>query len=207
VPRKKETSFELKTLIWDKAATIGKKPEIIQRELDNKLQRLRKEEDFYEGAPDVRTIKRIIERDINQLEPEVVIAKLPRHVWHLRADYEAIKTLVETTARKSPLPKDQATTALIIASNLEKYRNEPAAFLGTEINEVWDRVYGGWWIGEGRAKLGDVDREVAAELLGYLKGEGEFPELADIGDWSELNDIQITEDFIQRLISRAHRSS
>lgn len=207
MPRKKEPSFKVKTIIWDKAVTTGKKPEVILRELENELRRLYTEEDFYEEAPEVRTIKRIIETDINLLSPEVVIAKLPPHIWHLRDDYEAIKSLADRASQESPRSKELTTTALIIASNLEKYRNEPAAFLGTEINEVWDRVYGGWWIGEGRAKLGDVDREVAAELLGYLKGEGEFPELADIGDWSELNDIQITEDFIQRLISRAHRGN
>ena len=207
MPRKKETSFELKTLIWDKAATIGKKPEVILRVLDNELQRLRKKDKFHEDTPDVRTIKRIIEEDINLLDPEVVIAKLPRHVWLLRGDYEAIKSLAIKTARGSPLSKEHSTAALIIASNLEKYRNEPGAFLGTEIDKVWDRVYGGWWIGEERAKLGDVDRKVAAELLGHLKEEGEFPELADIEDWSELNDTQITENFIQRLISRAHRGN
>lgn len=211
MPRKKETSFELKTLIWDKAATIGKKPEVIQRELDNELRRLRREEDFYEEAPDVRTIKRIIERDINQLEPEVVIAKLPRHVWHLRDDYEAIKILAETTARKSPLPEDQATTTLIIASNLEKIRSAPPESLGDPfgqtIYEVKEKVYGGWWAYEDRARLGDVDRTVAAALLRRLKEEGEFPELEDIEDWKELREACVTEDFIQRLVSRAHRGN
>ncbi len=45
------------------------------------------------------------------LSPEVVIAKLPRHVWHLRDDYEAVKSLADTAARKPPLPKEYATTA------------------------------------------------------------------------------------------------
>lgn len=207
MPRKPETSFELKTLIWDKAATIGNRPEVILRELENELRRLRKERDFYEEAPDVRTIKRIIEKDINLLSPEVVIAKLPPHVWHLRDDYEDIKSLADKTPQESPHSKELSTTLLIIASNLEKYRNEPAAFLGTKMDKVWDRVYGGWWIGEERAKLGDVDREVAAELLKHLREEGGFPELVDIKDWAELNDTQITEDFIQRLIARAHRGN
>lgn len=60
---------------------------------------------------------------------------------------------------------------------------------------------------EERAKLGDVDRKVAADLLRCLKEEEEFPELMYIKDWSELNDTQITENFIQRLISRAHRGN
>jgi hypothetical protein len=211
VARKKEPSFKVKTIIWDKAATTGKKPEVILRELENELRALSKEKEFYEEAPEVRTIKRIIEKDINQLEPEVVIAKLPRHIWHLRNDYEAIKEIAATTARKSPLPDDQATTALIIASNLEKIRNAPAASLGDPFgNKVYplgERVYGGWWEYEGRAKLGDVDRTVAAALLKRLKEEEEFPELADIEDWKDLRESLVTEEFIQRLISRAHRGN
>jgi len=173
VPRKKELSFELKMLIWDKAATIGKKPEVIQRELDKELRRLRREQEFYEEAPDVRTIKRIFERDINLLSLEVVIAKLPNYVWHLRNDYEAIKKIAETTARKFPLPEDQVAAALIIASNLEKIRNAPAAFLGDPFGQkvytVGEKVLGGWWVYEDRAKLGDADRTVAAALFKRLK--------------------------------------
>lgn len=205
MPRKREVSFELKLIIWDMAATIGNRPEVIQRQLDNKLRKLREEQGFYEDLPDIRTIKRIIEKDINLLSREVVIAKLPPHTWHLRNDHKAIKSLVAKVARISSLPKEYAATALIIASNFEKYRNEPAAYLGTEMDRMGERVFGGWWIGEDRAKLGDVDREAAAELLKRLKEEGEFPELADIENWKDLNDTKITEDFIQRLISRAQR--
>ncbi len=43
MPRKKEPSFKVKTIIWDKAATTGKKPEVILRELENELRRLYKE--------------------------------------------------------------------------------------------------------------------------------------------------------------------
>lgn len=219
VPRKKEPSFELKMLIWDKAATIGKKPEVILRELDIELERLREEDKFHEDTPDVRTIKRIIERDINQLDQEVVIAKLPRHAWHLRDDYEAVKILAETTAKKSALPKDQATIlpkdqatiALVIASNLEKIHSAPPESLGDPfghtVYKVKEKVYGGWWVYEDRARLGDVDRTIAAALLKRLKEEEEFPELADIEDWKELKEAVVTEDFIQRLISRAHRGS
>lgn len=207
MPRRREASFQLKTVIWDKAATIGKKPEVILRELDNELEKLRKEMGIYEDTPDVRTIKRIIERDINSLSPEAVIAKLPPHIWHLREDYEAIKSLTERTSHESPYSKELTTAALIIASNLEKYCNEPTAYLGTETDTVRERVYGGWWVGEDRTKLGDVDKKAATDLLRCLKEEGEFPELANIDDWSELNDTQITENFIQRLIARAHRGN
>lgn len=211
MPRKKETSFELKMFIWDKAATMGKKPEVIRRVLDNELRRLCREDDFYEDVPDVRTIKRIIEKDVNQLEPEVVIAKLPRHVWHLRDDCEAIKTMAETTARKSPLPKDQATTSLIIASNLGKIRNAPPEslgdLLGYTVFTIGEKIYGGSWVYEDRATLGDVDEKVATELLKRLQDEGEFPELADIEDWRELKENSVTEAFIQRLNRRAHQGN
>lgn len=130
MPRRREASFNLKILIWDKAATIGKKPEVILRVLDNELQRLRKEDKFHEDTPDVRTIKRIIERDLNRLDPEVVIAKLPPHLWHLRNDYKDIKSLVADITRESPLSKELTTAALIIASNLEKIRNAPSDSLG-----------------------------------------------------------------------------
>ncbi|MFC1907562.1 helix-turn-helix domain-containing protein [Chloroflexota bacterium] len=123
--------------------------------------------------------------------------------------YEAESRFQLEYAREeqSPRSKELQTAALIIISNLEKYLNEPAAYLGTEMDRMGERVFGGWWIGEDRAKLGDVDREAAAELLKHLKDEGEFPELADIENWKDLNDTRITEDFIQRLISRAQRDN
>lgn len=211
MPRKKEPSFELKILVWDKAATVGKRPDVILRQLDIELEKLREEDKFHEDTPDVRTIKRIIEKDINQLELNVVIDKLPRYVWHLRNDYEVIQKIAATTARKSLLPEDQVTTALIIASNLEKIRNTPSLALGDphgrQIYKVGGKIYGGWWIYEDQARLGDVDRALAAKLLELLKEEEEFPELADIEDWSALNYSQVTENFIQRLISRAHRGN
>jgi len=209
--RKKEPSFRVKAIIWDKAATTGKKLEVILRELENELRVLRKEQEFYEEAPEVRTIKRIIETDINKLSPEAVIAKLPRHVWHLRNDYETIKAIAETTARKSPLPEDQATAALVIASNLGEIRKAPPESLGYPFGHtkytIGEKVYGGWWVYEDRARLGEVNRDVAAELLKRLQDEGGFPGLVDIGDWKELKEDSLTVDFIQRLNSRAHRGN
>jgi len=98
MPRKREPSWELKTIIWDIAATAGSNNiEAILRQLDYELERHRKDKDEYfsEDTPDRRTIKRIIENDINALTPEVVISKLPQHVWHLRNDYTDIKQLSE----------------------------------------------------------------------------------------------------------------
>jgi len=112
---------------------------------------------------------------------------------------------------ESPQSKELQTTALIIVSNLEKIRNAPPQSLGdlfgNTVYRVEERVYGGWWVHEDRARLGDVDRAVAAKLLKRLQEEGGFPELADIDDWKELKEDSVTEDFIQRLNSRAHRGN
>ena len=97
MPRKPEPSLKLKMMIWDIAAAVGKKPEAIRKQLDYDLEKLRRQEDeeFYEDAPDVRTIRRIIEKDINELPQEFVMAKLPSYMWHLRQDYENLKLFIE----------------------------------------------------------------------------------------------------------------
>ena len=98
-----------------------------------------------------------------------------------------------------------------MASNLEKIRNAPSESLGDpygrRVYTVGKKIYGGWWIYEDQAKLGDVDRKLAAKLFKRLKEEGEFPELADISNWTKLKETDNTENFIQRLISRAHRGN
>lgn len=97
MPRKPGPSFDLKLIIWDIAATNGTDNySVIYRELDRKLEELRKEGSFFETTPDPRKVKNIIELDIQGLKPEVVMAKLPLHIWHLRNDYEAIKQLAES---------------------------------------------------------------------------------------------------------------
>ena len=95
MPRKPEPSFSLKQIIWDIAANADTDNfSAIYREVDEKLRQLHKKEELYqEETPDIRTLHRIIEIDINRLSPEVVVAKLPRYVWHLRSDYAAIKQL------------------------------------------------------------------------------------------------------------------
>lgn len=210
MPRKKETSFELKTLIWDKAATTGKKPEVILRELDTELQRLRKEDKFHEDTPDVRTIKRIIEKDINLLSPEVVIAKLPPHVWRLRDDYEDIKSLADGTAQEPQHSEELSITALKIASNLSKYHRNLVTADDSPC-AVGVLVYGGFMYemlspDSGQSvELPQVDKTLAMYLLSHIKRE--FPELADINDWADLTNDKISEDFLQRLTNRAHRGN
>lgn len=92
--RKPEPSFELKKIIWDVAATVGTgNLQAIIRQLDYELEKRRQEGAFFEDTPEERTVKRIIEKDINDLLPDIVVSKLPKHVWKLRKDYDAIERL------------------------------------------------------------------------------------------------------------------
>ncbi|MFC2122111.1 hypothetical protein ACFLRP_00290 [Bacteroidota bacterium] len=91
MPKNKESSFKVKLIIWDIAASASHiNYEAIGRQVDSELRGLLEEEGFCEDTPDVRTIKRIIEKDINELNTDVVLDKLPRYMWHLRTDYETI---------------------------------------------------------------------------------------------------------------------
>ena len=128
MPRKPEPSFELKLIIWDVAATVGKdKPTDIQRQLDYELEKRRKEGNFFEDAPDVRTISRIVE-EINGLPPEVVVSKLEPHVWYLRNDYEAIKQLAQGSGQTSEQSK----------LDLEQ-KLKPQTYLETQETRIHDK--------------------------------------------------------------------
>jgi hypothetical protein len=119
MPRKPEPTFKLKEIIWDLAATLGTDNiSAICRELDYKLEELRKKEELFEDMPDIRTVGRIVELDINRILPEVVVSKLPPHVWHLRNDYEDIKQLAE-----SAKARQQAQTETEIEQ--EPYKETP----------------------------------------------------------------------------------
>ena len=85
MPRKREPSFSLKQIIWDVAATISRDNySAIRREVDEKLRQLHKNEELYEDeTPDIRVLQRIVDLDIQRLPREVVVSKLPRHVWLL----------------------------------------------------------------------------------------------------------------------------
>jgi len=95
MPRRKEPTFELKTIIWNVASKVGKDNlQAIQRQVDYEIGKRRLEEskevEIFEDTPDTRTIKRIINEDINELPPEVVVSELPRHIWRLRDDCETL---------------------------------------------------------------------------------------------------------------------
>lgn len=120
MPRKSEPSFELKKIVWDVAATVGKdKYEAISKQVDYEL-RKRQKVPILEEIPDKRKIKRIIEEDINDLSPEVVLAKLPKRLWALRSDYEAIKQLAEMKSQEL----QTAQTLYVETLHMQKMREE-----------------------------------------------------------------------------------
>lgn len=91
MPKKKDLPWEVKLVIWD-AAVTNNTFEAAKRTLEGRFKELAAK-DIYFDEPDENTIRKIVKIDINALTPEVVIAKLPRHIWSLRNDYEEILKL------------------------------------------------------------------------------------------------------------------
>lgn len=134
MPRKPEPSFSLKQIIWDIAASIGTDNlSAIYREVDHRLEQLRTKGELFEDTPDARTVGRIIELDINRLRPEVVVDRLPRHVWHLRNDYEDIRQLAEESIEADEKPYEET-------SHKRKMRELAKALAGKiSLPSLWDK--------------------------------------------------------------------
>jgi hypothetical protein len=192
MPRKNEPSFDLKQIIWDLAATIGTDNyAAILRQVDEKLRQLHKNEELFEDkTPDIRTLRRIIERDIQRLTPELVIAKLPRHTWHLRSDHKDVERLAEGTKEQPQVPAEvvirqeknekhliqlqqkehiktlqqMAKHALDHLPDLPDLQNEPEVF--DSFNDAVVKVY--------RRLTGDVGWKGMAEHLGDQGNEIEM---------------------------------
>jgi hypothetical protein len=97
--------------------------------------------------------------------------------------------------------KSLSETALALAKNFEKYRNEPVTFLGPG-HCVGDTIYGESEVFRTLAGLEKIDRGKALDLLQHLREE--FAELENIKDWCELEDQQITPALINHLELKAH---
>lgn len=93
-------------------------------------------------------------------------------------------------------------TALMLAENLSRYRNESATFLGFP-NKVGNAIYGEPSAATQLARLQEVDKPTALNLLSHLREE--FPEVDDITDWANLTDDKITENLIKRLTLKGNR--
>jgi hypothetical protein len=85
MPRNPDPSWDLKCIIWDLSAKLGKeKYAAIQRTLD----RLYGRGELQEDVPDWRTIKGVI-AELQSL-PIPVLRTLEEHLWLLREDYEGV---------------------------------------------------------------------------------------------------------------------
>lgn len=124
MPRKPEPSFSMKQLIWDAAASIGKaNVSAICREVDYQIRALRRaDQQLGDECPDNRTVRRIIDEDIQELAADVVVAKLPPHTWCLRDDYEAIKELAKNTQLQQETERES--------------REDPATSLRISLREI-----------------------------------------------------------------------
>ena len=106
--------------------------------------------------------------------------------------------------RKQMTQQDEKLSEILrlIISNLEKYLGESATILRYS-DKLEHTVYGNGSAPAILANLKSIDEKAAKKVLKRIK-EG-FPDLADIDDWANLPHERISEDFIQRLISKAHR--
>jgi len=108
MPRKIDPSFHTKQIIWDIAATVGTNNwTATYREINRTLEELRNKGELLEDIPDARKVHDIVESDIQLLPPEIVISKLPPHVWRLRHDYENIKQLAKGIEAKKKSPENE----------------------------------------------------------------------------------------------------
>ena len=100
----------------------------------------------------------------------------------------------------SPHTIELSATALAIAKNLEKYRQEKAACIGSP------HCLGDALCEQNTtailANLDHIEREKATDLFSHLKDD--FTELKGLTDWEELEDDLITTSFINRLELKAH---
>ena len=91
MPRGRIPSWEMKRTILDLFGKLGRKPEVIQRDIDRLIGRGKPLEG--ESTPNVKTISNVID-ELQELSLSV-LRELPRHVQEKRNDWPEIKQLFE----------------------------------------------------------------------------------------------------------------
>lgn len=87
-----EPSDELKAIIWDVVARVGKGNwDAVRKALAGEIERRGDESGVVGHLPEIGVIRRIVEEDLNELPQDRAFSTLPPHVWALRADYEELK--------------------------------------------------------------------------------------------------------------------
>ena len=166
---------------------------------------------YPEYAPvSVDTVKKV-RQELSRMPVELLdklIAEEPElepFVTEKRPDY-----LEERPSRylpPSPHTIELSSTAMSIAKNLDNYRKESSACIGSpHCVGVW--VYGEDCVGSDYTTLDRIDREKAADLLSHIRDE--FPELQGLTkkeepkEWKDIYDDDVTADFVNRLELKAH---
>lgn len=135
-----------------------------------------------------------------------LLLKAAGYLYEAESRYQ----LVEISRQEPRHFEELSTTALKIASNLSRYHRNLMTVHDSSFS-VGSLVYGGHMYemlspNSGvSVELPQVDKTLALYLLSHIKRE--FPELANITDWTELTNDKITEDFLQRLTHRAHKGN
>jgi hypothetical protein len=196
--KKTNVSWEIKKVIWLRWALGDTEIETIHY-LDG-------HRDEYPNAPVHRDTIRKVREEFLALPSEwldKLISDLPEiehFVKEKRPDY--LKKGTGEFRQHSPHFTELSITALMLAENLSRYRNESATFLGFP-NKVGNAIYGEPSAAAQLARLQEVDKPTALNLLSHLREE--FSEVDDITDWANLTDDKITENLIKRLTLKGSR--
>jgi len=135
-----------------------------------------------------------------------LLLKAAGYLYEAESRYQ----LAEISRQEPRHFEELSITALKIASNLSRYHRNLMTIHDSSFS-VGSLVYGGHMYemlspNSGvSVELPQVDKTLALYLLSHIKRE--FPELANITDWTELTSDKITEDFLQRLTHRAHKGN
>ena len=194
--KKTNTPWEIEKVIWLRWALGDTKKETVHY-LDG-------HRDEYPNAPVHRDTIKTVRGEFLALPSELLdklISDLPEiehFVKEKRPDY--LQKRPGKYTPPSPHTIELSATALAIAKNLEKYRQEKAACIGSP-HCLGDALY------EQNAtailaNLDHIEREKATDLFSHLKDDS--TELKGLTDWEELKDDLITTSFINRLELKAH---
>ena len=135
-----------------------------------------------------------------------LLLKAAGYLYEAESRYQ----LAEISRQEPRHFEELSITALKIASNLSRYHRNLMTVHDSSFS-VGSLVYGGHMYemlspNSGLSvELPQVDKTLALYLLSHIKRE--FPELANITDWTELTNDKITEGFLQKLTHKAHKGN
>lgn len=137
---KAEYTFELRVLVWRMAALHGaSKYSLVLSKVHDEIAKLEPDEEvrLYGAVPyDWRTVKKII-ASIND-EPVEKIHKLPQELWHLRNDYNDLRTHI--TEDVIPV-RNAIDESLISKHDSEAFKNSDKILSENEMDRIIHRLH------------------------------------------------------------------